>query len=716
MPTRNRWLLRTPPFPVVVLIGALVLSGVSGLVNQVIWQRALRLYLAGSESLSGMIVILVFLLGLSLGAALAARFISRRRRVLAALATVELLLATLNLGVFALLRSDLSASVEWLKSISDSMGLSLRWGYTLVAGLLLMPPCTLMGMTTPIAAEALQRFYSGRSSSTWLSRIFVFNTAGACLGAVLAGSYCLPVWGQSATLLIASACNCLAGLLVLSQLGREHREVDGPALLVKVGRRQDRVLEYAFLFGLVSLGYEMWLLRSLSLAWLPLPSTFSICLGLYLFCWNFGVAGSEFLPRRQSRSRLAWLVFLWAAATGLAPVWLTLERQGSLPVILRLLYFLPCVFSGLMYGALLTNQAENWGEDTGAFVAWNTLGSALGVLLGHAFGYWVSPLAFALVQMIVLALAGLRLWLHAPSSRVPIVPVLSLFLVGYSTSLFALSANFASRTFYTSDGVLEIRNNQVFLDGLWHSAFSDPDPFGSDWAMAAVPALAHPDPEKIENCLVVGFAMGHTAEALLRLPSLRKLDGYEINTGFQRIFESFPELNRPMLSDPRLHLFWEDGRSGLSLRDTKYDLITSAPLYLKQSGSSLLLSENYFRLLKRRLKRGGVVSCYARPETRLQGILVRQTFARVFPYHASVAGGYLLIGSDQPFDFHPEAVNRRLSSPGLLQAAHGRFGPTGLLEWFDKKVSWSGLDAVITDDRPLVEYPHWIPKFVSKPR
>ena len=50
------------------ILGALFLSGIAGLANQVIWQRGLKVFLGGSETLSAMIAVLVFMLGLGLGA------------------------------------------------------------------------------------------------------------------------------------------------------------------------------------------------------------------------------------------------------------------------------------------------------------------------------------------------------------------------------------------------------------------------------------------------------------------------------------------------------------------------------------------------------------------------------------------------------------------------------------------------------------------------
>ena len=53
--------------PFAVLSTVLVFSGAAGLINQVVWQRALKLYLGGSEIISALVVVLVFMLGLGCG-------------------------------------------------------------------------------------------------------------------------------------------------------------------------------------------------------------------------------------------------------------------------------------------------------------------------------------------------------------------------------------------------------------------------------------------------------------------------------------------------------------------------------------------------------------------------------------------------------------------------------------------------------------------------
>ena len=90
-----------------VLLLALFSSGAAGLINQVVWQRALRVFLGGSESISSMIVVVVFLGGLGAGSWLAGRSARRLRDPLLALAVLELTLGAVNFGVRALLATDI---------------------------------------------------------------------------------------------------------------------------------------------------------------------------------------------------------------------------------------------------------------------------------------------------------------------------------------------------------------------------------------------------------------------------------------------------------------------------------------------------------------------------------------------------------------------------------------------------------------------------------
>lgn len=44
-----------------LFLTALFLSGFSGLLNQVVWQRAVKIYLGGAEAICSMLVVLAFI-------------------------------------------------------------------------------------------------------------------------------------------------------------------------------------------------------------------------------------------------------------------------------------------------------------------------------------------------------------------------------------------------------------------------------------------------------------------------------------------------------------------------------------------------------------------------------------------------------------------------------------------------------------------------------
>ncbi len=197
---------------VALLFLALFGSGVASIINQVIWQRALKIYLAGSEAVSAMIVVLVFMLGLGLGSQLMGRRARTIANPLRAFAGIEFLLCLLNLGICWLLSLDLRESIFALQRLVVSLGIPLRVLYAVTAAVLLSGPCILMGMTVPVASEGCQqqlRMHDNR----FLSRLFFLNTLGALAGALLSGFVILPLLGQRTGLLIAVGMNASASLL-----------------------------------------------------------------------------------------------------------------------------------------------------------------------------------------------------------------------------------------------------------------------------------------------------------------------------------------------------------------------------------------------------------------------------------------------------------------------------------------------------------------------
>ena len=110
---------------VAVGAGELFLSGIASVSNQVVWQRGLKVFLGGSESLSSMVVVLVVMLGLGTGAGWMGARSGRIARPMSAFASIELALFGVNLGIAFLLSQDLGPAVYALERFVLVLGVPL---------------------------------------------------------------------------------------------------------------------------------------------------------------------------------------------------------------------------------------------------------------------------------------------------------------------------------------------------------------------------------------------------------------------------------------------------------------------------------------------------------------------------------------------------------------------------------------------------------------
>jgi hypothetical protein len=187
------------------------------------------------------------------------------------------------------------------------------------------------------------------------------------------------------------------------------------------------------------------------------------------------------------------------------------------------------------------------------------------------------------------------------------------------------------------------------------------------------------------------------------------VEAYDINHTLKPVLERFPEGTLHVATNSKVRLIWQDGRSGVALNPKQYDLITQQPLYLKQAGSGILLSKEYFRLVAKRLKPDGVFCVYSNG-TPQQALAVRQTAAEVFPYRLVLHNGYLLVLSSSPLDFSQTRLDALLNQEGELwreiRAYRDLIGRELWLKYTRTiELPLADSQVVITDDFPIVEYP-----------
>ncbi len=689
----------------------LAASGVAGLVHQVVWQRALKVFLGGSETLSAMVVVLVFMLGLGLGSYGVGRVAHRLRRPLMALAAVEAGLALVAAGVAVVLGLDLTESVYQVQRVAVGAGVPLRAVYAAGALVLLLPPTLLMGATMPLASEAFQRQLHA-SDNRLVPVLFFVNTLGAAAGALVTSSRLLPLLGQFSTLMVAVAANGTAALLIGAVAARSAAAEVGEAPPPAGTLRLEEGL--GFVLGAAALAYELLLFRILALAHEPLPGTFAVGLCSFLLAWSVGMAGAALVRHVPT------LAGVTAMLLGAVPLAYGLDlAQGWTLWSAGVVYALPAVGFGLLYGALVERVATDWGRDVGRYAGVNTLGSCTGILVGN-FVLLAMPLgwASAVLALVVLAVALGDLAAHERPRGV-LLGLSALAVVGAVGCAVAgvrvpYTENGVYRSYWGTDGVVEVTEaGEVYIDGLWHTKLTD----GADhvgrpysWLMAAT-ALMAMDREP-RHALVVGAGVGISSVTLEGWEGLEVV-GYEINHTLQPVLRDYADETLHATARPRIRWIWGDARTGLALDETVYDVILSAPLHLRQAGSSGLLSSEYLRLVKSRLAPDGVVAVYSNEGSEAQTALIRRTVAEHFRYQVSWYDGVVTLASDRPMAFDAlrlrrfmERDDRLFKEMRRLDARLRREGwKEGVFSWYDGPVTGPWADQVITDDWPLLEYP-----------
>ena len=203
-----------------LLYGLFCLSGISGLVYQVVWVREFG-HVFGNTVQSASLVIAIFMLGLGLGSYLMGRWADRRYALqpdslLRVYASLEAAIAGLALAV-ALVLPHLSALVASLSAYSsgaDGWNQLTVMSYVARAGVavaLVAPITLLMGGTLTILIRYLVR--SDLSISGWtIALLYGANTGGAAAGAFLTDFAFVPEIGLFGTQVIAVVLNAGAAL------------------------------------------------------------------------------------------------------------------------------------------------------------------------------------------------------------------------------------------------------------------------------------------------------------------------------------------------------------------------------------------------------------------------------------------------------------------------------------------------------------------------
>lgn len=216
----------------------------------------------------------------------------------------------------------------------------------------------------------------------------------------------------------------------------------------------------------------------------------------------------------------------------------------------------------------------------------------------------------------------------------------------------------------------------LMLDGRLQSA--EVDEFVYHEALVHPALTAHPDPRRV---LVLGGGEGATLREVLRHPQVSRavmvdLDGELVETCRKWL----PTFHQGAFDEARATLVFADGRAWLAeQRDGSFDaIIVDLPEPLEEGPASLLFTREMYRLVRRKLRPGGLVAVQSGSGNLFGRLLadinctLRAVFHKVYAYTAFVTGfmdlyGFHLAGGE---DFvWPSAyeIEARLRDRGLAE-------------------------------------------------
>jgi len=734
-------------------------SGVSGLMYEIIWLRKLTL-IFGNTAFAVSTVLAAFMAGLGFGSLWFGRAVEgRQERALYWYVWLEL-----GIGLFALISLPLLDAFgplyTWLYRTFGTAGYVMGLVRLVCAFITLLPATLLMGGTLPILCRYFVR--DDRSVATVVAQLYGANTLGAVAGCFLASFVLVGTLGVVATVWVGAALNFVgaAGAWVLSRAGVGGAPAEGAVEAEESAQPFDFPRWHPRLFlvlvalcGFCSLSYEAFWTRMLSHVLGLNVQAF----GLMLFTFLLGIGlGSIVVARlRMSAHELLRLFIVlelligWSGLLSLS-LFINVDWFGGLAelVVGRAsvaartfvrfgkcvgLMIVPATLMGAAFPVAATLYArarERVGEKIGTIYAWNTFGAILGSLCS---GFVLMPLMGTNASIILIALLNVLV----AAVLIPSCPSLyrgSRGAFGLVALVLGTAAGVHSAVVSAGRPVVFSVKSPEKFKVIWHSenvagsvsalesrddaSMREVNINGMSVAythcldvrvqklLAHLPLLMHSSPEQV---LVVGFGSGSTSGTTMLHPV--RTECVELQSLEKETARFFTDLNRNVLDNPDFKIHINDGRNFLLMTQQRYDVISRDTLPPKASQD--LYSVEFHELCRTRLKPGGIVCGFLPtnlcPTADYFKLLVR-TFTEVFPEASlwyATPESCLILGQQEKFQIDYASFVRQASRPEVkadLARIHAA-DPEAFLSFFiaagEKLRAFVGEGPVATDDRPL---------------
>ncbi len=657
-----------PPMPRTIFFLLFTLSGFAGLIYESIWSHYLKLFL-GHAAYAQTLVLALFMGGMAIGAWLCSRMSRRWTNLLRGYAIAEALIGLAALAFHpAFVMVTGTAYESWLPGLHEVTGsefatASLKW---LLAALLILPQSVLLGMTFPLMSAGVIRRYPDNPGET-LAMLYFTNSLGAAVGVLAAGFVMIGTLGLPGTMQSAGALNLVLAAIVWQlalrrrppatieaefETDRAAPENGNPAAPYRL------LLAIALFTGAASFIYEIGWIRMLSLVLGASTHAFELMLSAFILglaCGGFWVR--KRIDRISDPVKFLALVQVAMGLLALAtlplygqmfPLMQTLMKGlaktdagyvlfllGSHGIALAIMF--PASFCAGMTLPLITYVLLRGGHGEkaiGAVYGANTLGAILGVFMAAHIGMPLLGLKGLITAGAALdVLLGLALlWMLSDrfrlSAAVTALSAMAFLFVMWavqldtyrmasgvfrrgelfteqdakliyykdgkttSVSLMDFEEGRSLRTNGKSDGAINMGKGAIISDEITMTL------------TGALPLAFRPD---ARVAAVIGVGTGLSTHTLLANAALERVDTIEIEPAMAEASRRFAPINANTFLDPRSNLVFDDAKTYFSTHNRRYDLIISEPSNPWVSGVSSLFTSEFYQLVRRYLKPGGVM-------------------------------------------------------------------------------------------------------------
>ena len=688
----------------VTLFGLFLASGFCGLLYQVVW---LRLAFAAFGVITPVlsIVLSVFMLGLSLGSWAGGRWIDALTLRSGRSAAWYYAGTELLIGIGGLLVPSIFSAGQAALLPAGAMD-STRYLFlsALVLGISILPWCILMGFTYPFMMAFIREVDEG--NRTGFSYLYLANVIGAMLGTLATAAVLIEILGLHRTSWVAVALNFAVAAVSAKLAGtspgpRPAAIAEAPAAAGSA-ERSPLIASILFATGFISMAMEVVWTRAFTPVLRTTIYSFASLLAVYLLAtWCGSLLYRRHLARGGTRP-ISELIAIMSACVFL-PILVNDPRfWTSRPAVitLTLLSIVPfCGCLGYLTPKLIDAFANGRPREAGRAYAINIVGCILGPLFG---GYVLLPFLGVKQSMLLLGIPILIyfvLHLREYARRPAFAAATGLLAIVLFAVAARYSTSYEDRALYQvgklrRDHVATVlaagsgRHKELFVNGI---SMTNLTPITK--IMAHLP-LASRD-RKPESALVICFGMGTTVRSLSRWDI--DITAVELVPSVPDVFDYFFKNAGDVLKNPKVHVVIDDGRRFLRRTEKKFDLITiDPPPPVEASGSSLLYSREFYRLIKTRLKDDGILQTWFPVGEKLTYEAIARAIADEFPY-------VRIYHSIENFGYHFSASMQPIEKPGVgdFIARMPEGAREDMLEWADGQSLEAYVGSILEREIPL---------------